>query len=281
MSVQLFPQQTFTVVRQLAHNPSESGTHYVQAVVRNAFTDEIVETLQLTHQGGYRYSKSFRVPADTSGLGFYISIVTSVYSDSGYTTKSEIWGDEENTYLVLDHTKTQGGGYRGYTGPDMSDIRRIFREEIAKLPETPAPVVNIPEPEKMRWDEVIGALAEIRQAIVPQEPTDLTPVLQAISRAEQAIISKEVTPEADLSPVLGKLDEIAQKTDSHKEELSGKSDEAYIKLGEMLMAIPKEVKDIMENVEFKVSGSLKTTEDAEEDDKEEEATNKVDISKMM
>ncbi len=87
MSLVLQPQKSFTVVRQIA-NHLDSATYYVRAVIRNAYTDELIETLDLTSRGSQRFSKNWQVPADPSGEGFYISIVTSVYTDSGYTTKS-------------------------------------------------------------------------------------------------------------------------------------------------------------------------------------------------
>src|SRR3954451_7251835 len=99
--VPLKPQQWFTVVRQIA-NHLDADTNYVRAVIRNAYTDAIVATLDLDNKGGQRFTKNWRVPADPSGQGFYVSIVTSVYTDAGYTTKNENYGDEENTYFVSD-----------------------------------------------------------------------------------------------------------------------------------------------------------------------------------
>src|SRR5688572_8979423 len=107
----LQPQAYFTVVRQIA-NHTDTNTYYVRAVVRNAYTDEIIATLDLTDKTGQRFKKDWHVPGDPSGQGFYISIVTSVYSDNGYTTKSDSYGDEENTYLVQERVLPlmRGGG---------------------------------------------------------------------------------------------------------------------------------------------------------------------------
>src|SRR5947209_2026571 len=111
MSLILHPQNSFTVVRQIA-NHLDTDTNYVRAVIRNAYTDAIIDTLDLTDKGSQRFSKNWQVPADPSGQGFYISIVTSVYTDSGYTTKNPNYGDEENTYLVQDRVPLarHGGG---------------------------------------------------------------------------------------------------------------------------------------------------------------------------
>lgn len=277
--MRLIPSRTFTVVRQIG-NHTDTGTYYVRAVVRNAYTDDILATLDLTDKGGQRFKKDWQVPPETSGLGGFISIVTSVYIDSGYTTKSENYADEENTYLWAElETGGGGGGFRGYTGPDASDIRRIVREEIEKIPKVEIPPFPEPEKVEMRWDEVMGALSNIRSAIKEPEKVDMTPILEAVSRAEQAITSKEVTPATDLTPLIEKIDTLSNDSKSHKEEMDGKHDDTYIKFGEMLMALPKQIKEILDSMEFKVSGSMKTTEEKKEEP--EEATNKVDVSTMM
>ena len=82
MCLTLQPQASFTLVRQIA-NHTDSSTYYVRAVIRNAYTDELISTLDLTDRGSQRFSKNWQVPADPSGEGFYLSIVTSVYTDSG------------------------------------------------------------------------------------------------------------------------------------------------------------------------------------------------------
>jgi len=205
MSLILQPQASFTVVRQIA-NHTDASTYYVRAVIRNAYTDELLATLDLTDRGSQRFSKNWQVPADVSGQGHYISIVTSVYTDSGYTSKSENYGDEENTYLVQDRSGWSHG--RGGGSLSISDVRRVIREEIEKLP-TPETFdySRIPQPQDMkdRSDEILSAIRENKPEA--PEPLDLTPVLEAIVGAKQAIEAKEVTPPTDLAPLLTKLQE--------------------------------------------------------------------------
>lgn len=200
MTLSLQPQGSFTIVRQIP-NHLDTDTNYVQAVVRNAYTDEILATVKLTDRGSQRFSKNWLVPADSSGQGFFISIVTSVYTDSGYTTKNQNYGDDENTYLVQDRLALRGG----FGGIDASTVRRIVKEEIAKIPQ-PDPV-EIPAPKEyaMRWDEMLAAVESIKAAIpkpsvIPK--TDLSSVLQGLDDVKQAIAAKEVTPPTDLTPVL-------------------------------------------------------------------------------
>ena len=197
----------FTVVRQIA-NHLDSDTNYVRAVIRNAYTDATLDTLDLTDKGSQRFSKNWRVPGDPSGEGFYISIVTSVYSDSGYTTKNANYGDEENTYLVADREGAlRGGG----SGVDARTVRRIISEELDKLPKPEK--VEMPEMEKMpemKWDTVLSAINELKVALKPIKPekVDFKPVYDSLQTILNAVEEKEVTPVTDLTPMVKSINGI-------------------------------------------------------------------------
>lgn len=127
--MQLHPRENFTITRQL-QDPSLTSTFYVQAVIRNAKTDTILETINLTDKTGQRFTGLWKVPADASGQGFWISIITSVYTDSGYTTKSTDYGDEENTYLVQERYIFNPNYQHSGQDIDYSKIRKIVKEVI-------------------------------------------------------------------------------------------------------------------------------------------------------
>ncbi len=186
MSLILNPQNYFTVVRQI-NNHTDTATYYVKAVIRNAYTDTIIDTLQLTDKGGQRFKKDWLVPADPSGQGFYISIVTSVYTDSGYTTKSENYGDDENTYLIQDRVINRGGG--GDNSLDMVSIRQAIREEIANIPKVTE-----------KWEEILLAIANLD---IPKDNTKQ--IIDEIKKISKQIKDKEVTPKTDLTPILDYL----------------------------------------------------------------------------
>lgn len=274
MSLVLHPQNSFTVVRQIA-NHTDSGVYYVRAVIRNAYTDEIIATLDLTDRGGQRFSKNWQVPADPSGQGFYVSIVTSVYTDAGYTSKSENYGDEENTYLVQDRVIVGRGG--GSTGLDAFTVRRIFKEELAKLPE-PEPFPEIPEPPKieMRWDEVLAGLRSLASALatVPKEQVDLAPVLAAVKAVGAAVEAKEVTPATDLTSVTqglatasreigGAVSALQQALWSLQDELKG--------------TLETEVRDGLKNATIKASFTMEQAPEGKPAKPEEE---EFDVTKI-
>lgn len=198
MSVVLHTAANFTVVRQIA-NHTDSTTYYVRAVIRNAYTDVILATLDLEDKGDQRFKKDWKVPNDPSGEGFYVSIVTSVYSDSNYTTKSENYGDEENTYLVEDRVLAGRGAGGG--GADSRTVRRILKEELENFAPEP---VKLPSFPKDRTDEVLKQIKELAVSLKPEKPekVDLFPIQSALLELYRAIDKKEVTPATDLAPVL-------------------------------------------------------------------------------
>lgn len=196
--IQLAPGDNFTIVRQIP-NHLDSNTKYVRAVVRNAFTDVILETVDLTDKGSNRFKNEWKVPADPSGQGFYISIVTSVYSDSGYTAKDENYGDDENTYLVLARQLQKGGGISKVSGGvDARTVRRILKEELEAIEIALKKIANKKEEAKepMRWDDILFALGKISRKIDTKKfDIDFSPVIEAIQE-------KPVTPTTDLTPVI-------------------------------------------------------------------------------
>lgn len=197
--MQLIPGRTFTIVRQIG-NHTDAATYYVQAVIRNAYTDATIATVQLTDKGSQRFKYDWLVPFEPSGLGAFISIVTSVYTSSAYTTKSENYSDEENTYLWATLPTSVGGG--GFSEKfDYRRVRDIVESVIKEIPK----------------DGVLDALAEVRTLIdsLPKEKVDTEPILNRIETVLSAIEDKPVTPKTDLSPVLSAIaeKEVTPKTD--------------------------------------------------------------------
>lgn len=215
MSIVLHPQASFTVVRQIA-NHLDTDTNYVRAVIRNAYTDVILDTLDLTDRGSQRFSVSWKVPNDPSGQGFYVSIVTSVYTDSGYTTKNPNYGDEESTYLVEDRVVSRGGGVDAYT------VRRIIQDEIAKIPKPEkVELPDFPEIPEVDIDKVLASIDSLRTDLKPIQPekVDFKPLNNALQSILTAVNEKEVPEPTDLTPILARLDEKEETDELTREEV--------------------------------------------------------------
>lgn len=281
------PQRNFTVVRQLA-NHLDTATYYVRAVIRDAFTDDILATLDLDDKGGQRFSAPWVVAQDPSGEGRDISIVTSVYTDSGYTTKSDNYGDEENTHIIEDRrTSNGGGGAMGGGKLDSTRIRKIVAEEIAKI-EFP----KFEDSKDMFLEPLLEALSNVQEVVSSIEiPTykevDLKPVEQAIINVEQsisnvykAVIDKEVTPAVDVSKideaVSGLKDANLSLAKNVLNIVKGKEDnvEQIIRANLQDMIIG-EIKKVFSKIQFVISSDfLKVAEDQPEVIKE--TVNEID-----
>ncbi len=204
--MQLNPLENFTITRQL-QDPAITDTFYVRVVIRNAKLDTIIDTLDLTDQGGQRFTKVWKVPADVSGQGFWISTVTSVYTDSGHTTKSTDYGDEERTYLIQAR-EPFNPNYPLPTGQDIDykKIKKIIKEVVdeAEKNESEPIVVTKEVVREVKVPTLIPNNVEI-----PPYPS-FAPILKAIAEASKQIKDKPVTvvppqKEVDLTPIVTKL----------------------------------------------------------------------------
>jgi len=272
MSVILQPQASFPIVRQIG-NHTDPVTYYVRAVVRNA-SGTTIDTVNLEAQGEQRYQTSWQVPADATGHGVYISIVTSVYTDAGYTTKSENYSDEENTYLVFDRVlpAMRGGGGGGL---DSRTVRRIIQEELDKLPKPEK--VEIPEPE-MRWEEVLEAVQSVTKAmpkIPKQEKVDLSSIASGIQSVMDTIGAQQF-PETDLNPVLESLESLSIRVSEEqgqlRQELTQTKSDMESQLQTLKESVEKAIQDI-QSTEFTFKAQR------EKKEKEEEPI-KFDLSKL-
>ncbi len=232
--IALNPSEQFPIVRGLTDH-TDSATYYVRAVIRNAKTDAILATVNLADQGdGRRFLYTWQVVADSSGQGLWISITTSVYTDSGYTTKGT-YRDEFETYLVQDRVNPflLGGGGGG-ADVNYEKIKKIVQEVIKGIPVPKE--VKVPKTDLSAVLEAIGGLREAVSAItIPiPSPVDLSVVLSKIDQAIAAASDKSVGGEQTqlLSDLHDKLAAFVQENsnESQRKEL----DEALTKVNTAL-----------------------------------------------
>lgn len=249
--IQLHPKETFTIVRQIEDH-TDSGTYYVQAVVRNAKTDVLLDTINLDDKGDRRFSKSYIVPADPSGEGVWISILTSVYTDSGYTTKSQSYADKMESYLVQARP-VFNPNYPIPTGPDIDykRIKTIVEEEITKTRPKDIDLTDIINSIKQVQKEV----AVVKKSIDSQKPVDMSPVSLSLAGVSSLIKGIKI-PEFDYS----KIDEVVSfAMDNFSAELIRKIDD----LPKMTDEQRKEMKSMFETSFNGVIERYKKSEQAE------------------
>jgi len=240
--MQLFSQQNFTIVRQVPDH-TDSTTYYVQAVIRNARTDVTIATLNLTDKGSQRFKSDWRVPADTSGEGFYVSVITSIYTDSGYTTKAASYGDDENTYLITDRIRNKNGS-GGQGSLSLRDIRDIVKEEIQKAKPEP---IKIPDYKETDLSEVLKAIKVVENKIKPVliPKVDLRPIKASLVGLKRSV---------DLAPLMSKINDVGDNNDVSASEIRDLLKEASIMIVDQME--PK-FKKVLDKVKL-VSSSIET-----------------------
>ena len=170
--IQLRPGEQFTIVRQL-DDPFDTTTYYARAVVRNLSDDTVLETINLTDNGSQRFSKAWSVTNDNTGDGRWISITTTIYTDSGYTIKSESYREQAETYLVQErfnpfkHRNLFGGG----ADVDYKRIKKIIQEELSNA--------HIEEFAKMATTEFIRPLTKTLGELT-NEVENITDLIQTM-----------------------------------------------------------------------------------------------------
>lgn len=191
------PQSNFPIVRGLPDH-TDSGTYYVQAIIRNAKDDTLIDTVNLIDKGNRYFSKNWTTPADVSGEGFYISIVTSVYTDASYTTKADMYGDEFQTYLVAERPNNAQilGGGGGGSDISYKKIREIVTEIVAEA------FKGLPQPQEQKELDLTPLesklLAEVRIAISKidglkfpdQEKFDYARIIGALGHTSKSIMDR-------------------------------------------------------------------------------------------
>lgn len=211
--MQLNPGEVFPIVYQL-NDPSDTGTYYVRAVIRNARTGATIETVNLTDDTGQRFSYPWTVIQDSSGLGLFITITVTVYTDSGYTAKAVNYGIVDTTHLIHERVNRSFGGGGGVS-VDYKRIAKMIKDEVAKI--------------------------KIKDS-------DFTPILTSLTKSEKNIISLVQSLEQDealahLKSEMSHAKEVLSKISAFKESIqAAHSDVKNLQsiVGEL--AIPSEKK---------------------------------------
>jgi hypothetical protein len=218
--MQLVPGEIFAIVRQLA-DPGDTGTYYVQATIRNARTDVLLDTKNLTDRGDQRFSVEYQVPSKSSDA-IYIAISTRVYTDSGYTTLSTVYGQEVETYLVEMRQQHFGGGGSSMSYKKIEEIVKAAIKEREKEPEVPADVQGIVD------RAITAAVGEIkgyveqtvesaRTEVPPVDFSSITSAISVLSKSiEQMGVEIPVKVKSEIEAVYKSLEDAKNRIDEGK-----------------------------------------------------------------
>src|SRR4051812_21979151 len=108
---QISPGESFDLF-YFIRNHTDATTYYVRARIYDVRTGELLDTLDLAQSStnARLFIKTATAPVDPTGYGRSIVSIASVYTDSGYTTKSENYEEQEQYFLVKTLAPLGGGG---------------------------------------------------------------------------------------------------------------------------------------------------------------------------
>jgi hypothetical protein len=272
---QINPSTPFTVSFYIPVN-TDVNLYYVQAIIYDALTGEILATENLDRQttNTRLYSKRVQSPGDASSTGRLIVVAATAYTDSGYTSKSPDYQDQAETYLVKATPSVLGGGGGGF-GIDYVKVREIVEDVIdKKQPKKPEKAEKEPEPIKppeMRWDAVLGAIGALQREInrIPKDATDVSPVLSGLDNLKQAIADKEVTEKTDIEPLMAKIDDLETRLEANQMENKEALTEAVDEMKRNFTQIMPMLKEIIESSEFTLNFPKPVTAKAEVPDQDQ------------
>lgn len=233
---QLQPATNFPISRLLP-DLGDGLTYFLQAVIRNATTGATIATINLTSIGNRLYTNTWRVAADSSGRGLYVTITTSVYTDSGRTALAIDYSQDSDTYIVYDQfhqlqgLATQLSALMGEaTHVDYKKIKQIAEAAVKRIVFPKDVDIDYAPAIKQVGEDLKRAIAEKEVTKIPEyKETDLSPILEAIKGTEDRIAARIKEPEMpekiDLSPILDKLaaitfDRLIEHLDKISDEMS-------------------------------------------------------------
>ena len=223
------PRQYLPIIKQIS-DPLDTTTYYVQAYIYKCVGNDapsLVKTVNLVDRGGQRFTYQYQTPADVSGEGYFLSIITKVFTDSGYTTESSNYERTEVEHRVIERVQHFGGG----TGVNYKKITTIIEKEVSgKIKDIEKTLGEI-KSKKVNLDSIIKEIQSIDSRLyeigdlenkINQLNQDLKKieknldkkisenVLDKIKEVQKSVRAIKI-PEpqkADLTPVIRKLNAI-------------------------------------------------------------------------
>jgi len=202
--IQINPDEILPIIRQLA-DPTDSNTYYVRAFIRKhkGSGESLIATVNLTDKTGQRFTYFYQTPGDSDP--YHLSVITKVYTDSGYTTLSPRYTMDAIDYLVSERWGLMYG-HGGGVEVDYNKIQKMIRKEVGGIPK--------PEkPGKIDLREVLTAISQaddrVKNIVIPEQAkTNLQPLLELIQKVKDAVrdIPQPAEPEKlDITPALREI----------------------------------------------------------------------------
>jgi hypothetical protein len=200
---EISPGEPFDVFYFL-RNPLDSATYYVRAKIYDVRTGEVLITTALAQSSTNPrlFSATVQAPPDSSAYGRNILAIASVYTDSGFTSQSNDYEEQEQYFLVRAAVPFMGGGGVDYRViEDILDAK--LDEKLKALPKPP----SLPD---MPWDSLFGAIGVLQREInrVPKDQQDLAPLHSAIAGVHAAVQALPAPEKPDLSVLVEAINHV-------------------------------------------------------------------------
>lgn len=294
----LVPNQPYAISYYITDH-TDAGTYYVQAVVYDAGTGEVLDTLNLVRQttNNHLFSKVAQAPGDSSGHGRRIVVVATAYDDAGHTVKSTNYAQQSENYIVV---RPGAGLALGGGGVDYQALNDMFSSELEKVlkgnEKAWGDMVNIITAIADRLDkiptdkvDVKGALTPLLKTLeslsvsvtkIPTSKMDMTPTHDLINKAIeyiQHVYNKEPAGAGDMQPVHDAIGDL-------KATVVGAHDETRKVIGQHMndlhTVLPKTIEDGVNNV-VNPKPAEPVAEKPAEPVKPEPVDNGIDINKLV
>lgn len=223
-------------------NPTDTATYYVQAVVYDVRTGEVLFTAPLTGMASnpHLFAAIAQAPADSSGIGRNILAVASVYLDAAFTSKSTDYEEQEQAFLVKASLGFPTGGAIDFTG-----LADGIEERIAKTLKKALQSIEREEPAPTDLSGVFGALGAIQREInrIPKDCYDDTELKAHVSGVKDAVANIPQPEKVNLGPIQTHLARIAELVGGLQRELSGASTSIGVRQQMVLDRMSKQIVD--------------------------------------
>ncbi len=208
------PAEDFDIFYFL-RNHTDGTTYYVRGVVYDVRTGAILLTTNLAQSAtnSRLFSSTVQAPADSAGYGRNVVAIATVYTDSGYTTKSQDYEEQEQYFLVKAIAPNFGGG----GGVDYRVMREIVDEVVKKR------LSQLPTPERlpdMPFAELSADLAELQREVgkIPTDKFDAAPLIRRLGAIQAAIAAIPQPEPVDLQPIMDAIGALPEFLVSTMEE---------------------------------------------------------------